>query len=89
MKVDCPADQFFRFSLSLGLECGHAEQVKAVGVDRIDGQCLAVDRLGFRQAAGLMKPQRVTDQGLERRGGQLSHPAILSSPDSRLRFGPP
>ena len=87
MKVDCPADQFFRFGLSVGLECGHAEQVKAVGVDRIDGQSLAVDMLGLRQAAGLMKRQRVTDQGLQRRGGELSHPAILSSRDRRLRFG--
>ena len=86
VKDDCSADQIFRFGLPAGLECGHAEQMEAVGVGWIENEGLAVDLLRFQQATRLMKRERVTDQGLKRCGGRLSHPAILSGHSRRARF---
>ena len=78
MDCDCIADEIFCFGLSAGLEGGHAEQVEAVGVGGIEEKGLAVDLLSFRKTAGLMKRERVADEGLRRRGGGWSHPAILA-----------
>jgi hypothetical protein len=89
VKDDCSADQIFRFGLPAGLECGHAEQMEAVGVGWIENEGLAVDLLRFQQATRLMKRERVTDQGLKLRRKVESPGYFIGAQQAGSVRGPP
>jgi hypothetical protein len=58
------ADEGFGLFGLAGLVGEHAKQMQSIGVVRLGGEDLAIERLGLRQAAGLVQGGGVLETGV-------------------------